>query len=247
MRRAKKSKGLGFGMVFRIILGVILAVITYRGVMLCEMEGKLHIPLYPVVVVAVCAVGTGCALLAYIMLCHNDYTDSHAGYGCLQVFLAALALVYVLGSAVPVFYATIDTKLMGVFPEKETYDGEITAVSEPEDYPQVIPFSPKVTRYDCDYKYYDGPIGRETTKTYTGSFNTTVKYSAGDEIFVLLLPENPVMDKYVPELSREFTKAEVNEIAALIAIYLISLIVFVPFSRARSGDDDSPIPDNDPD
>ena len=233
------------GLIFRLILGVILTIITYRGVMLCVMEEKLDIPLYPVAVIAVCTIATGCSLIGYVMLVYEDYVDKRTGCGCLQVFISALCLVCVLISAIPVFYAELDSRMTIVLHATDTFDGEITAVSEPEEYPRVIPFFPKVVRYDCDYKYYDGPIGRADTKTYTGSFNTTVEYKLGDEVTVLKLPANPFLDKFVFENLREISKDLSYEIAVLIVIYILLLVAFVTFGRAHSTSDDTPEPDDD--
>ena len=210
----------------RITLGIILAVLTYRGVMLCEAQGKLDIPYYPAVTLAVCAAGTFCALQGYFIFLEM-FEDGSGRGGCLQNILTALALLYLIATAVPVFYASLDSMVPGaVFRGDTSYSGEITSVGKPEKYPQVIPFFPEVTRYDCEYKYSVG------TEAHTGSFNTAIRYSVGDEIAVYV-PGNAFVDEYVLESERSFTDPESCEIASLIFIYIVMLIFFIPFAPLR--------------
>lgn len=243
MNSADENKRMVRGIRRRLFLGIILAIITYRGVMLCEMTDKLHIPLYHVMVIGAAAIGTACAVLGYIILV-KAREDNRAA-GCLQLLLATLAFLYLIATAVPVFYATLDSMVPGViFNKAESYTGEITSVGAPVKYPRVIPFTPKVLRYDCDYKYFDGDRFVTSTKTYTGSFNTTVKYEIGDEVYVRVIDEKHE-HKYVAEYERQMSDQDYYQIGGLVLIYLIMFGAFVPFGRAERDDDDKPELDDD--
>ncbi len=231
---------LTIGSLIKVLVGIALAVFTYRSAMICQMTGALHIPLYPVVVIGASAAAIGCAVIGHIINVQKYYIANTRG-GCLSGAFAVIAFIYVLASFCTAAYACVPGWINNVVHSGFTScTGEITAVGEPHKYPQVIPFTGKQVRFDYDYKYKNDT----GSATYTGSFNSPIEYEPGDDIEVRVYGD-AAEDKFVFEnYSADLSEQQRGDIERLLIVYLILLAFFVPFRYSGGGDEGDSIGDD---